>query len=119
MRLAAALVVLALGCKSTDYSKPVSVDELIAAGDDRVDHEAVVTGFVKPGSIERKIVDQRSQTTFIITKAGKELHIRHIGPVPDIFSDEADVSVTGKLVRESGQLVVVSEGDGLTAKRHF
>jgi cytochrome c-type biogenesis protein CcmE len=77
-----------------------------------------VAGYVVPGSIKTEIVDQQARRTFRIETNGQEITVRHTGTVPDTFKDQAETVVTGKLVLEGNELVVMAKnGDaGVSAK---
>ena len=77
-----------------------------------------VHGYVVPGSIDTKVVDQRTHRSFKLENKGEVIAVRHTGTVPDTFKDQAETVVTGKLVRENGQLVMNAvDGDaGISAK---
>ncbi len=73
-----------------------------------------VHGFVEPGSIEEKIVDQKTLRTFVLEYQGQRIRVRNEGPKPDTFKDLAEVVARGKLVQENGEYVV--EATELMAK---
>ena len=77
-----------------------------------------VHGYVVPGSIDTNVVDQRTHRSFKLENKGETIFVRHTGTVPDTFKDQAETVVTGKLVRENGQLVMNAvDGDaGISAK---
>ena len=77
-----------------------------------------VHGYVVPGSIDTNVVDQRTHRSFKLENKGETIVVRHTGTVPDTFKDQAETVVTGKLVRENGQLVMNAvDGDaGISAK---
>ncbi|MEM9488191.1 MAG: cytochrome c maturation protein CcmE [Myxococcota bacterium] len=81
---------------STQYYK--MVDELTA--DDR-NWDGVslrVHGFVEPGSIDERIVNQNTTRTFVLEHRGKSIKVTHSGPVPDTFKDKSEVVAKGKLI---------------------
>lgn len=77
----------------------VMVDELLA-GDlaDAAGQRLRVHGWVKAGSLETRVIAQRTERTFIVHKSGKQLRVFSTGPVPDTFRDQAEVVITGRLV---------------------
>ena len=60
-----------------------------------------VHGFVEAGSIDEKIVDQKSVRVFFLESEGARLRVHHEGPKPDTFRDLAEVVAKGKLVKEN------------------
>ncbi len=77
-----------------------------------------VHGFVTPGSIDEKIVDQQTVRVFRIEQKGKSILVKHAGVKPDTFKDQAETVVKGKLLTENGELVLyANEGEnGIMAK---
>jgi cytochrome c-type biogenesis protein CcmE len=77
-----------------------------------------IHGFVKAGSIETEIKDQKTHRSFVLENKGQMVKVRHTGPVPDTFKDQAETVVTGRLTREGKDLVVLAlDGDpGISAK---
>jgi cytochrome c-type biogenesis protein CcmE len=75
-------------------------------------------GYVVPGSIDTKVIDQQTHRTFRLENKGEEITVRHTGTCPDTFKDQAEVVATGKLVREDGKLYLDAvDGDrGISAK---
>ncbi len=75
------------------------VDELMAG--DLAHYEGrdlKVHGWVVPGTIKKKIVDQQTIHTFVIQKAGKRIRVFTKAPPPDTFNDTSEVVATGRLV---------------------
>jgi cytochrome c-type biogenesis protein CcmE len=78
-----------------------------------------IHGFVAPGSIKTEVVAQQTHRSFRLENEGKEIWVRHTGPVPDTFKDQAETVVTGHLALEAdGKLWVTAiDGDaGISAK---
>lgn len=77
-----------------------------------------IHGFVVPGSIDVKVVDQKTVRTFRLEEGGKEIAVHHTGTIPDTFKEQAEVVATGHLVQENGQLILYAKnGDaGVSAK---
>jgi cytochrome c-type biogenesis protein CcmE len=78
-----------------------------------------VAGFVVPGSIKTEIRDQQTYRTFKIEAQGKEIWVDHTGTVPDVFKDNAQTVVTGKLEqRADGEIWMHAKhgDDGVSAK---
>jgi cytochrome c-type biogenesis protein CcmE len=81
------------------------VDELLAEPDGWVDKTLRVHGFVEAGSIQERIVDQRSETTFMVENNGARIRVEHTGPKPDTFKDLSEVVAKGRLVHEGDEYV--------------
>lgn len=77
-----------------------------------------VHGFVVPGTIEEKVVAQKTERTFRLENKGKEILVRHAGSKPDTFKDQAETVVKGKLHQVEGAWVLQAiEGEaGIMAK---
>lgn len=75
-------------------------------------------GYVVAGSIHQEVRDGEVQRTFKLQAKGSELAVRHTGPVPDTFKDNAEVVVSGHLVREGDALFLVADrgDDAIVAK---
>jgi cytochrome c-type biogenesis protein CcmE len=72
---------------------------------DWVDKTLRLHGFVEAGSIKEEIVDQQTQTTFIVQNNGARMLVHHIGPKPDTFKDLSEVVAKGRVSREGGEYV--------------
>ncbi|OYU30252.1 MAG: cytochrome c biogenesis protein CcmE [Comamonadaceae bacterium PBBC2] len=62
-----------------------------------------VGGLVKPGSIERNGM----AVAFVVTDTQREVPVRYVGLLPDLFKEGKGVVAQGRL--EGGQLFVASE----------
>lgn len=92
------------GCKDLDQPYKM-VDELLIDPKPYADREMKVHGWVEPGSIEEKIVDQEMHRSFVLQRSGKKLKVTNIGPAPDTFRDQSEVVAAGKLTMKNGELV--------------
>jgi cytochrome c-type biogenesis protein CcmE len=81
------------------------VDELMVEPADWVDKTLRLHGFVEAGSIKEEIVDQQTQTTFIVQNNGARMLVHHTGPKPDTFKDLSEVVAKGRVSREGGEYV--------------
>jgi len=90
------------------------VNEAMDAPDQWTDKSMRLHGYVEPGSIHERIVDQSTKRTFILEKEGKRILVRHEGPVPDSFRDMSEIVARGKLHKEGDQFVF--DAQELTAK---
>lgn len=95
-----ALALALAGCPKVELDEPyVMVDELVAKDPATVEGKRFqVHGFVKPGSITGRVIDQKSYRSFVIHQKDKTLRVVFEGAVPDTFRDQAEVVVKGKLV---------------------
>jgi cytochrome c-type biogenesis protein CcmE len=84
-----------IGCGKSAPSGPVWVDELDLDG--YVGKTLHVHGFVVPGSIQYKVVEQTVRTSFVVERRGKRLRIFSSGPMPDSLTDHAEMLVDGSL----------------------
>jgi cytochrome c-type biogenesis protein CcmE len=91
-----------------------SVDEVMANPSAWLDRKLRVRGFVEPGSIHKEIIHQQARQSFVLERNGKRIHVENVGPAPDTFVDQAEVSASGHLVRRGDELVFLS--DDLSAK---
>ncbi len=98
--------------RDAEYYK--MVDEVMVKPADWVGKSMQIHGNVEPGSIDEKIVGQRTTRTFVLEKNGQRILVRHHGPKPDSFRDMAEIVAKGKLVEESGGYAF--EATQLTAK---
>ena len=73
-----------------------------------------VHGYVEAGSIDEKIVAQKTVRTFVLEHNGKTLRVKHEGPKPDTFKDLSEVVANGKIIEEDGKYVL--EATELMAK---
>lgn len=90
------------------------VDEVMVGHGAWVGKPMKVHGFVEPGSIDERVIDQEMVRTFILENKGKRIAVRNKGPKPDSFKDRSEVVAEGKIVEENGQPVLVA--DNLMAK---
>lgn len=75
------------------------VDELMAGDLSQWNgKELKVHGWVQAATIVEKVVDQKTQRTFVLTKDGKKIRIFSSGPKPDTFKDQAEVIASGHLI---------------------
>lgn len=84
------------------------VDEVMVAWGSWVAKPLKVHGFVEPGSIDEKVVDQETVRTFVLEHKGKRIKVRNKGPKPDSFKDKSEVVAEGKIVEENGEPVLVA-----------
>lgn len=84
------------------------VDQVVVAHGQWVGKPIKVHGFVEPGSIDEKVVDQETVRTFILENKGKRIQVRNKGPKPDSFRDRSEVVAEGKIVEENGEPVLVA-----------
>ena len=90
------------------------VDEVMVAWGSWVAKPLKVHGYVEPGSIDEKVVDQETIRTFVLEHKGKRIKVRNKGPKPDSFKDKSEVVAEGKIVEENGEPVL--EATNLMAK---
>lgn len=90
------------------------VDEAMTSPDEWTGKSMRIHGYVEPGSIHERIVDQSTVRTFVLEKKDKRILVRHHGPVPDSFRDMSEIVARGKLTKEGGEYVF--EARELTAK---
>lgn len=90
------------------------VHELMAEPDEWVGKTLRVHGYVKAGSIEEKIVEQKYVRTFVLENQGQLIHVSHEGPKPDTFKDLSEVVAKGRVVKKDGMYVL--EATELSAK---
>jgi cytochrome c-type biogenesis protein CcmE len=108
--IATAAIVLAGGAfliwsSMADAQPYKMVDKLMQEPDKYAGKTMRVHGYVEPGSIEEKIINQSTQRTFVIENEGKRIFVKHHGPKPDTFRDRSEVVAKGKLVNENGEYV--------------
>jgi len=61
--------------------------------------ELKVAGWVQPGSIVEKVVDQETYRTFVVHGlTGRTMRVFSTGPKPDTFADNSEVVATGFIV---------------------
>ncbi len=101
-----------------DVSYYEHVDKIVQNPDQWIAHKNIkVHGYVVPASIKKGTVavgnDMTSQT-FGLETNGERIEVRHRGAVPDTFKDQAETVVSGHLVREGDQLVLLAD-DGENA----
>jgi cytochrome c-type biogenesis protein CcmE len=90
------------------------VDEVMVAWGSWVQKPLKVHGWVEPGSIDEKVIDQETVRTFVLEHKGKRISVRNKGPKPDSFKDKSEVVAEGKIVEENGEPVL--EATNLMAK---
>jgi cytochrome c-type biogenesis protein CcmE len=90
------------------------VDEVMVAWGSWVQKPLKVHGWVEPGSIDEKVIDQETVRTFVLEHKGKRIRVRNKGPKPDSFKDKSEVVAEGKIVEENGEPVL--EATNLMAK---
>ncbi len=84
------------------------VDEVMVAWGSWVAKPIKVHGYVEPGSIDEKVIDQETVRTFVLENKGKRIMVRNKGPKPDSFKDKSEVVAEGKIVEENGMPVLVA-----------
>jgi cytochrome c-type biogenesis protein CcmE len=67
-----------------------------------------VHGYVEPGSIDERVVDQETIRTFVLENNGKRIRVRNKGPKPDSFKDKSEVVAEGKIIEENGEPILVA-----------
>lgn len=115
-KLAISIVVVVLAVAGLVYSAKGEgayyrhVDEIMNSPDQWVGKNMKVSGWVVAGSVKTKIENQQTTRTFIIHDKGKQLKVRHTGPVPDTFRDDPNTTVVadGVLQKENGEFVMAS-----------
>jgi cytochrome c-type biogenesis protein CcmE len=90
------------------------VDEVTVAPAQWTGAPLQVHGFVEPGSIDERVVNQETVRTFVLEHRGQRLRVRNKGPAPDSFRDRAEVVADGRLLIENGTPVL--EATNLMAK---
>jgi cytochrome c-type biogenesis protein CcmE len=90
------------------------VDELMVEPDKWVGKDLRVHGWVKAGSIDEDIVDQKTVREFYLEHKGQMLLVKNSGPKPDTFRDLSEVVAEGRLIEHNGTYVL--EADKLMAK---
>jgi cytochrome c-type biogenesis protein CcmE len=103
---------------SDDVAYYEHVHKVTAHPEKWMDKSMQIHGYAVPGTIKEQVVGQKLERTFEIEYCGKTLPVRHSGSKPDTFKDQAETVVTGRLVRQDGQLYLQAiEGDrGISAK---
>lgn len=82
-----------------DNSHYAMVNQLVGGGLDQWgDKEIKVHGYVEAGSINESVLNQETESTFVLQKEGKKIRVFFKGPKPDTFKDLAEVIATGRLV---------------------
>jgi cytochrome c-type biogenesis protein CcmE len=84
------------------------VEEVMVAPSSWVGKPLKVHGFVEPGTIDEKVVDQETVRSFVLEHKGKRILVRNKGPKPDTFKDRSEVVAEGKIVEENGEPVLVA-----------
>lgn len=90
------------------------VDEVMVAYGSWVGKPMKVHGFVEPGSIDERVVDQEMVRSFVLEHKGQRIAVRNKGPKPDSFKDRSEVVAEGKIIEENGVPVLIA--DNLMAK---
>jgi len=90
------------------------VDEVMISYGQWVGKPMKVHGYVEPGSIDERVVDQEMVATYNHEHNGKRITLRNKGTKSDSFKDRSEVVAEGKIVEEGGQPVLIS--DNLMAK---
>ena len=91
---------LGLGLTACDFAQPYKmVDELMAAPNNYKGKEMKIHGWVEPGSINERVVDQETHRNFVLQREGKKIKVTHIGPKPDTFRDQSEVVAAGVLTQ--------------------
>ena len=82
-------------------SLPYKYVDGVMGDPDRWESKAIqLHGNVESGSIEEKIEDQTTKTTFVLYYKDKRIKVTHQGGKPDTFRDEAQVVATGRLRKD-------------------
>ncbi len=84
------------------------VDEVMVGYGAWVGKPIKVHGYVEPGSIVERVVDQETVRTFILEHKGKRIQVRNTGPKPDSFKDKSEVVADGTIVEENGEPILVA-----------
>jgi cytochrome c-type biogenesis protein CcmE len=61
--------------------------------------ELKVHGYIEPGTIVEKLVDDELHRTFILEKSGKRIRVFSTGPKPETVKDDTEIVAVGQLVR--------------------
>ncbi|MEZ4367287.1 MAG: cytochrome c maturation protein CcmE [Kofleriaceae bacterium] len=85
-----------------DAARYAMVDVVMDGPDQWVGHDMQIHGWVEPGSIREQIEGQTMRRTFVLTKGGKRIAVRHEGPTPDTFKDQSEVVASGRLAKVEG-----------------
>ena len=105
-RIAALALTVWLGCGGDEKA---AGPELVSALGDlsrRAGKDIQAHGFVRPGSITSKIVDQQSVSTWVLEHQGAAVPVRLIGPKPDRLRDDAEMLVIGKVAMVDGAATI-------------
>jgi cytochrome c-type biogenesis protein CcmE len=114
LKIAITILVVAAGAGFLVYSSLADaeyykmVNELMVEPDDWTGKSMRIHGFVEPGSIDERIVDQSTKRTFVLEREGKRILVRHEGPVPDAFRETAEIVARGRLVKEGKEYVFIA-----------
>ena len=84
------------------------VDKLVPEAEQWVGKEMRVHGWVEAGTIKEEIDGQVTKRSFVVTREGKRLTVRHEGPKPDTFRDGSEVVASGVLRKEGSEHVFVA-----------
>ena len=84
------------------------VDALMVQPDAYVGKEMKIHGYVEPGSIKERIVNQQTVRTFVLEKSGKRINVENSGPKPDTFKDQSEVVAQGRLEKRGDDYVFVA-----------
>jgi cytochrome c-type biogenesis protein CcmE len=101
MRGMIAVIVLVVACGDKAPEGPLPVDEVVPRAATLVDKTVKVHGWVVAGSIEEKLDEQAQQMrrTFAIQERNATLRVQAVGPMSDLFKDNAEFVYTGTLRR--------------------
>jgi cytochrome c-type biogenesis protein CcmE len=120
-----AIAVLGLGGIAYSSLKDVSyynhVDVIVKDPAKWLERSTIkVHGYVVAGSLEEtlKPEENKKYRTFVLEEDGERILVRHRGSVPDTFKETAETVVTGRLVQEGEQLVLLAnDGDQAIAAK--
>jgi cytochrome c-type biogenesis protein CcmE len=98
----AAVIGLVIQSSIANGSRQTNVDDVATGPTAWLDTEVKVAGWVEPGSIVEKVVNQEMHRTFVMYGYGrKKLRVFSVGPKPDTFKDQSQVVSTGRVVPAS------------------
>jgi cytochrome c-type biogenesis protein CcmE len=100
------LLIVSISATACDFSQPYKmVDELMKSPAEYKGKEMKIHGWVEPGSINEKVVDQETHRSFVLMREGKKIVVNHMGPKPDTFRDQSEVVAAGVLTEKNGEYI--------------
>jgi cytochrome c-type biogenesis protein CcmE len=113
-KLTITLVVAVLGMTFLVYSVLANsgrdkwADEIMQDKQAWVGKKVRVLGYLEAGTLDKKIVDQKTMATFVIEKNGKRIPVEFTGEVPTTLTDHAETAALGHLEDRGGELVLIA-----------